>query len=379
MLKLPPLSLYIHFPWCVKKCPYCDFNSHALREKIPDDNYLKHLIGDLQMHETDMQGRQFKSIFLGGGTPSLFPSRTLGQIFEYLVQKQLISDNSEITLEVNPGTVERGLFKDYQAMGINRISLGVQSFQDTKLKKLGRIHCQKEIYLAVEQIIESGINNFNIDLMHGLPSQSIDDALFDLSQAIELNPTHISWYQLTIEPNTSFARCPPELPNESILESIETYGKSLLEENKFQQYEVSAYARNNLISTHNMNYWQFGDYIGIGAGAHSKITNSKENIIKRHWKIKHPKFYMQSAHYRSGTEVIERDQRVYEFVLNALRLTSGFSYDLFESRTGLDRNVLKMAIDKALEFQLIETNENYLIPNKRGKLYLNNLINLFSE
>ncbi|TNF69265.1 MAG: radical SAM family heme chaperone HemW [Gammaproteobacteria bacterium] len=379
MLQLPPLSLYIHFPWCVKKCPYCDFNSHQLKTKLPDSDYLNSLLNDLKIHLNDMQGRQFQSIFLGGGTPSLFPTNSLSLLFNYLFNENLVAENAEITLEVNPGTVERGLFKDYKAMGINRISLGVQSFQNDKLKQLGRIHNKDEIYIAVNEIKTSGIENFNLDLMHGLPNQNTKDALFDLSEAIKLSPTHLSWYQLTLEPNTQFERQPPLLPDEAILEAIELQGKALLAENQFKHYEVSAYAKNGLFSVHNMNYWQFGDYIGIGAGAHSKVTYVKQNAIKRYWKVKHPKFYLKSNAYVSGSEIVDSKQLIYEFALNALRLNFGFSYDLFESRTGLNRNVLTTIINKALKLELIDnTIENQLIPTYKGRLYLNNLINLFS-
>ncbi|MCF6776294.1 radical SAM family heme chaperone HemW [Thiotrichales bacterium 19X7-9] len=379
MLQLPPLSLYIHFPWCVKKCPYCDFNSHQLKSKLPDSDYLNSLLNDLKIHLNDMQGRQFQSIFLGGGTPSLFPTHSLSLLFDYLFNENLVAENAEITLEVNPGTVERGLFKDYKAMGINRISLGVQSFQNDKLKQLGRIHNKDEVYIAVNEIKTSGIENFNLDLMHGLPNQNTKDALFDLSEAIKLSPTHLSWYQLTLEPNTQFEHQPPLLPDEAVLETIESQGKALLAENQFKHYEVSAYAKDGLFSVHNMNYWQFGDYIGIGAGAHSKVTYVKQNVIKRYWKVKHPKFYLKSNIYVSGSETVDSKQLIYEFALNALRLSFGFSYDLFESRTGLDRNVLTTIINKALKLELIDNAiESQLTPTDKGRLYLNNLINLFS-
>ncbi|MCF6766857.1 radical SAM family heme chaperone HemW [Thiotrichales bacterium 19S11-10] len=379
MLALPPISLYIHFPWCVKKCPYCDFNSHTLKNKMPDDEYLDCLIQDLKNHQDDLQGRMFESVFLGGGTPSLFPTEKLAILFEYLTVDQRLAKNAEITIEVNPGAIERGNFNDYRKMGINRVSLGVQSFQSDKLKSLGRIHTTDDIYLAVDELKESGFKNYNIDLMHGLPRQNSEDACFDLQQAISLNPSHISWYQLTIEPNTAFEHQPPKLPEEDELFDIESNGKQLLQEAGYKQYEISAFAKNKQYAKHNLNYWQFGDYIGIGAGAHSKVTYPLDNQIKRIWKIKHPKFYISSEHKVAGSEMIKHQEQTYEFMLNALRLTDGVSVDVLENRISTDQNKLKGMIQQAVDKGLLISDSKVIRPTQHGFLFLNDLINLFAS
>ncbi|WP_116964486.1 radical SAM family heme chaperone HemW [Fastidiosibacter lacustris] len=378
MLKLPPISLYVHFPWCVKKCPYCDFNSHQLRTSLPANEYLQTLIRDLESHHQDLQDRKFSSIFLGGGTPSLFPSLTLSKFFDYLNQHNLTDNNTEITLEANPGTIEHGKFCDYKAMGINRISLGVQSFQNDKLQILGRIHNDQNIYHAVEKLKCAGFNNFNLDLMHGLPNQSVGDAIYDLNQAIALEPTHLSWYQLTLEPNTPFAVKPPKLPDEDLLYEIETQGKALIGEQGFDQYETSAYAKcKTLQAKHNLNYWHFGDYIGIGAGAHSKISYPQQNIIKRYWKRKHPTLYISEKRFPYGQSQIMKEDRPYEFMLNALRLYNGFSTDLFEQTTGLGIETIEQTLDLAINRKLLIQNGKYFIPSKIGQRFLNDLIYLF--
>lgn len=378
MLKLPPLSLYIHFPWCVKKCPYCDFNSHHLKGDIPAKAYLDTLLLDLQSHAHDLQARQFDSIFLGGGTPSLFPSNELFQLFEYLFKHKLIADHAEITIEANPGTIEHGKFSDYKAMGINRVSLGVQSLQNDKLKTLGRIHNAQNVYNAVNELTHAGFNNFNIDLMHGLPNQSIDDALFDLREALALKPTHLSWYQLTLEPNTAFAVKPPKLPDEDLLFTIEQQGKALIKSARFTQYETSAYCKDTKYQArHNLNYWQFGDYIGIGAGAHGKITSPETGIIKRHWKRKNPKLYMQELQFPYGSSDIALDERPYEFMLNALRLQYGFSISQFEQTTGLSIDAIAPQLNKAITRELLTRKSGYFIPTELGQRFLNDLLHMF--
>lgn len=378
MLQLPPLSLYIHFPWCVKKCPYCDFNSHHLKGDVPAQAYLNTLLLDLQSHASDLQNRSFESIFLGGGTPSLFPSAELSQLFDYLFKHRLIAEHAEITIEANPGTIEHGKFSDYKAMGINRISLGVQSLQNDKLKALGRIHNAQNVYLAVDELVRAGFDNFNIDLMHGLPDQSVDDALFDLRAALALKPTHLSWYQLTLEPNTAFAVTPPKLPCEDLLFDIEQQGKALIKTSGFEQYETSAYCKSsNHQAKHNLNYWQFGDYIGIGAGAHGKITLPENGIIRRHWKRKNPKIYMMEQKFPYGTSDIAINERPYEFMLNALRLQHGFSISLFEQTTGFSIDTIAAQLNKAIVRKLLTRESEYFIPTELGQRFLNDLLHIF--
>ena len=378
MLRLPPLSLYIHFPWCVKKCPYCDFNSHALRAPIPDKAYLSTLIADLESHRDDFQGRQFASIFIGGGTPSLFPAQRLAELLHYLDKNNHLAQGAEITLEANPGTVEHGDFHQYRQMGINRISLGVQSLQDDKLKVLGRIHHRREVEQAVNQLKQAGIDNFNLDIMHGLPGQMPEDALFDLKAALGFSPTHLSWYQLTIEPNTAYAVKPPSLPSEEILEEIEIAGKALLSEKRFQQYETSAYAFDrDYRSRHNLNYWRFGDYIGIGAGAHGKVTFPEQGVIKRHWKRKHPLLYLKEKTFPYGQSEINKKDLPYEFMLNLLRLTEGFTPFQFESATGLGISAIRPMLRAAETKGLLKKAQARYRPTALGQRFLNDLIELF--
>ncbi|MFZ9035390.1 MAG: radical SAM family heme chaperone HemW [Francisellaceae bacterium] len=377
MNKSLPLGLYIHFPWCVKKCPYCDFNSHPLRGDIPASDYAGRLLEDLAGHGEDIAGRKIQSVFLGGGTPSLFPLQELESVIDHLFGQDMLAADCEITLEANPGTIERGRFMDYQRMGINRISLGVQSLQNEKLKALGRIHSSDDVRAAVDEIFAAGIENFNIDLMHGLPDQSVNDALYDLKEAMDLNPTHLSWYQLTLEPHTLFAARPPKLPDETLLFEIEEEGKALIAASGFTQYEVSAYARSaSLQSRHNLNYWRFGDYIGIGAGAHGKVTDASGKII-RHAKHKHPKLYLGGRHLMQSQRQVVIDELPYEFMLNALRLNDGFEIELFEKRTGLAYATIQQDIDKAVAKQLIEVQNSRIYPTALGRRFLNDIINLF--
>jgi len=372
------ISIYIHFPWCVRKCPYCDFNSHAVKdESYLSEEYYKKLITDFDTHIVDLQGREVISIFIGGGTPSLFKPEYLGKVLEYIRQNTNFSPDCEITLEMNPGTVERGSISSYENIGINRISLGVQSFQNEKLKTLGRIHNSENVYTTIHEIKESKISNFNIDIMHGLPNQSVEDGVFDISQAIAMEPTHISWYQLTIEPNTLFAARPPKLPDEETLEDIEISGKKLLQESGYQQYEVSAYAKDNLNSVHNSNYWNFGDYIGIGAGAHSKITDLKTKKIKRVWKHKHPKIYTQANNLVKDSSIVTKNELVYEFMLNALRLRDGFNLETIERQTHLPRQAINKQIKIGIGKGLLAVSNNDIKPTAKGYLFLNDCINLF--
>lgn len=287
-----PLSLYIHLPWCIRKCPYCDFNSHGVKDEIPEQQYINTLIQDLDEDLVEIEDRSLISIFFGGGTPSLFSGHAITTLLQEIQKRIPFQKDIEITLEANPGTVEQQYIRAYHEAGVNRLSIGVQSFQDDKLKALGRIHGSQEAQQAIETAKQAGFNNFNIDIMHGLPNQSVEDACYDIQTAIELKPTHLSWYQLTIEPNTVFYSKPPTLPDEDTLWEIEEQGKALLAKAGYEQYEVSAYAKQGRQCQHNINYWEFGDYLGIGAGAHSKITDPKSKKIERKWKVKHPKDYL---------------------------------------------------------------------------------------
>lgn len=372
------VGIYIHFPWCVKKCPYCDFNSHAIKgEEYLSENYYKKLIKDFDSHIDDLQNREVISIFIGGGTPSLFKPEYLGKVLKHIEANSNFNKDCEITLEMNPGTVERGSITSYSDIGINRISLGVQSFQDEKLKILGRVHNSQNVYTTIEEIHQSDINNFNIDIMHGLPNQSVEDAMFDISQAITMKPTHISWYQLTIEPNTLFAVKTPTLPDENTLEEIETLGKKSLGEASFSQYEVSAYAKNKKRSIHNSNYWNFGDYIGIGAGAHSKITNLKTKKIHRSWKQKHPKIYLAAQNPTKGQSTLCQNDLKYEFMLNTLRLKKGFNLELFNQQTFAKYNLIESSVQKGVQKGLLEINKGSIKPTEKGYLFLNDCVNLF--
>lgn len=369
------LSLYIHLPWCIKKCPYCDFNSHELKNELPEDAYIDCLIEDFKSHLIHIQDRQITSIFFGGGTPSLFSAKSLERLLKTLQSLIKFSDDCEITLEANPGTVEQTRFKNYFEIGINRISLGIQSFQADKLKLLGRIHNDIEAHTAIDAIKNAGFTNFNIDIMHGLPNQSCEDALYDLNQAIKYHPTHLSWYQLTIEPNTYFYKHTPILPSEETLEEIEKNGLELLNKNNLKRYEISAYSLENKYSRHNKNYWLFGDYLGIGAGAHSKLTINKE--ITRHWNHKSPHSYMKkSENFISNKITIQKNDIIFEFMLNSLRLFEPVSFEIFEIRTGLNRDVLNIPFSLAIKKGLLK-DRDFIETTNLGKKYLNDLCKIF--
>ena len=383
MIALPPLSLYIHIPWCVKKCPYCDFNSHGAKGEIPEQEYIEHLLQDLQqdLSQNPHQGRQLSSIFIGGGTPSLLSESVLMQLLLGIRKQIEFKDNIEITLEANPGTLEYNKFEGFAKAGVTRLSIGVQSFQAQKLLDLGRIH-NPEQAISAAKYATSAVDTFNIDLMHGLPNQSVEDALSDLSQAIALAPTHLSWYQLTIEPNTQFSSKPPILPNEDVLWEIQQQGHKLLTESGYHQYEISAYAKASHQCQHNLNYWKFGDYLGIGCGAHSKITLIKDqkHSIHRQEKLKHPKGYMNSE-----TEYLYRSWQVansdlpFEYFMNRLRLKQGFNLAEYEQTTGLSSYDIMPAINKACDKGLLQSlpkQGQYKI-SELGSQFYNNLVDLF--
>jgi len=375
-----PLSLYIHIPWCVRKCPYCDFNSHQMPDEIPEKDYIAALLSDLESELPHIWGRPIESIFIGGGTPSLFSSEGIDTLLSGLRERLPLRPSMEITLEANPGTFEQERFKAYRKAGINRLSIGIQSYHQEHLKALGRIHNAEEAINAAHIAKQAGFDNFNLDLMHGLPKQSLDQAMNDLRQAIALEPTHISWYQLTIEKNTLFHHSPPILPDDERLWQIQQQGQQLLTDSGYNQYEVSAYAKKNRQCIHNINYWQFGDYVGIGAGAHGKITQP-DNTITRHQKYRQPEKYIEQARQgkaRSATTTVENKDKIFEFMLNTLRLKQGFSKTLFERRTGLTFSEIDSKINLAINKGLLQqTSDNEYRATKQGWHFLNNLIELF--
>lgn len=371
----PPLSLYIHIPWCVQKCPYCDFNSHALKGEVPHDDYVRHLLSDLDADLPYAQGRCIETIFIGGGTPSLLSGAAMQALLDGVRARLPVDGKAEITMEANPGTVEAARFSAYQRAGINRISLGVQSFDAAKLQRLGRIHGPEEAIRAARLAGELGLRSFNLDLMHGLPEQSIIQALDDLKQAIALNPPHLSWYQLTIEPNTLFGSRPPALPDDDALWDIYEQGHTLLTIAGYQQYETSAYAKPGYQCRHNLNYWRFGDYLGIGCGAHGKISFPDGRIV-RTAKTRHPRGYMQ-GNYRCRQHEVELTERPFEFFMNRFRLLEPAPRGDFSRYTGLPESKIRPQIDAALaQGYLVESPTHWQV-TERGKLFLNSLLELF--
>ncbi|MFK3792048.1 radical SAM family heme chaperone HemW [Pseudomonas piscis] len=375
--QLPPLALYIHIPWCVRKCPYCDFNSHAASPTLPEEEYVDALLADLDQDLPAAHGRELSSIFFGGGTPSLFSAQALGRLLAGVQQRIPFASDIEITLEANPGTFEQEKFTAYRALGINRLSIGIQSFQEQKLEALGRIHSGAEAVRAADMARQAGFDNFNLDLMHGLPDQSLEDALADLRQAIAMKPTHLSWYQLTLEPNTVFWSQPPTLPEDDILWDIQEAGQALLAEHGYAQYEVSAYAQPGRAARHNLNYWSFGDFIGIGAGAHGKLSHPDGRIL-RTWKTRLPKDYLNPAKpFKAGEKALDNDELPFEFLMNALRLTDGVDAALFAQRTGLDLASLAEGRRQAEQSGLLQVEPSRLAATPRGQLFLNDLLQYF--
>lgn len=370
-----PLSLYVHIPWCVRKCPYCDFNSHAQNGELPETEYIDAVMRDLAA-DLQLTGlREVQSIFIGGGTPSLFSAQAIDRLLAEIRDQVVLADGAEITMEANPGTFEQDRFAGFKAAGVNRLSLGVQSFDDACLKSLGRIHSAEEAQKAFVKARQIGFDNINIDLMHGLPGQSLETAQSDLQQALALAPEHLSWYQLTIEPNTEFYVRPPSLPVDDTLWDIQEMGWQLLADNGYQQYEISAYAKPGRQAVHNLNYWQFGDYIGIGAGAHGKLTLADGHVVRR-WKQRQPKAYM-TKEILSGEDAIAVNELPFEFMMNALRLSEGVASELFVQRTGLPLSTLEpLLVDVRKKGLLVEDGER-LAPTKQGRLFLNDLLASF--
>jgi len=387
--ELPPLSLYIHIPWCVRKCPYCDFNSHQAEQELPEAEYVAALMADLEADAFLAQGRPIETVFFGGGTPSLLSAPAIDRILKAVAKTVGLAPDAEITLEANPGTFEQARFRGYREAGVNRLSIGVQSFQEQQLRALGRIHGPEEALTAVEMARAAGFDNLNLDLMHGLPGQTTRQACADVQQAIDLEPEHISWYQLTIEPNTQFYNAPPLLPVEDTLADIQDAGERLLASAGYRQYEVSAYARNEQHARHNLNYWQFGDYLGIGAGAHGKITWPDTRAITRLWKTRLPAHYMQrqqapeplasSRHnpFMAGSEVIDTKALPLDFLLNGLRLNEGIATELFERRTGLTVEALQPQWQTLEQQGLVHSPEPRLMTTELGRRFLNEVLERF--
>ncbi|RUO40655.1 YggW family oxidoreductase [Pseudidiomarina aestuarii] len=374
-MKLPPLSLYVHVPWCIQKCPYCDFNSHALKGGLPEQEYISRLLDDLRADVEWAQGRELHSIFIGGGTPSLLSADAVARLLDGINASVPIAQRAEITLEANPGTFETERFSGFVSAGINRLSIGVQSFHSEHLERLGRIHNPDQAKAAAKHAQSLPLRSFNLDLMHGLPQQTVPQALADLEQALELEPPHLSWYQLTIEPNTAFASRPPQLPNDDRLAEIQERGHELLLSAGYEHYEVSAYAKPGHQSAHNRNYWTYGDYLGIGCGAHSKVTQPTTQQIQRCEKIKHPQGYLdltRSLRYKQWT--VPTDELVYEFFMNQLRLNEAIPKTRFSERTGLTIEHAESSIVTAMEQGLLISTPVEWQTTPLGRRYMNNIL-----
>ena len=371
---LPPLSLYVHIPWCERKCPYCDFNSHLAKDSVDEQAYIDQLLADLDTDlnkfSASLRGRELQSIFIGGGTPSLFKAKSIAALLHGIRKRIPCSQTLEVTLEANPGSSETKKFLGFREAGVNRLSIGAQTFDSHQLKTLGRIHNGNQAIKAAQAAHEAGFDNFNLDIMFGLPNQDTEQALDDVRTAMSLKPSHLSCYQLTIEPNTLFYAKPPKTPQDDALWEMQSVIQQELATQSFQQYEVSAYAQPDRRCQHNLNYWQFGDYLGIGAGAHSKISLNDQQIV-RLWKRKHPKTYIETADKWGGHNQVEADQRAFEFMLNALRLNEGFSTELFEHRTGLLISAIEPVLQKHEDRGMLERDRQYIRPTGFGHERLN--------
>jgi len=395
MLPLPPLSLYIHLPWCVAKCPYCDFNSHALARELPEERYIDALLADLEVDLPRAWGRPVISVFLGGGTPSLFSATAIDRLLAGVRARLQVAPGAEITMEANPGTVEHDRFEAYREAGINRISLGIQSFDDAQLKKLGRIHSAAEAAGAIEAVAAAGFERFNLDLMWALPEQTVDQAVADIERALAFGPRHLSHYQLTLEPNTVFARHPPRLPPEDAVIDMQAACAERIAAAGLHAYEISAWAEPGQESVHNLNYWRFGDYLGIGAGAHGKITLPAEESIVRTRRKSHPRPYLKAlddGRFIAEERTVGSDELAFEYFLNRLRLDEPIALADFEDRTGLPAGTIRNALRRASELDLIRISgvahgrfepelplerSTIIRRTERGHRYLNDLQALF--
>lgn len=375
---MSPLSLYIHIPWCIQKCPYCDFNSHAVKSDTPETEYIAALLNDLAK---DIQRygitRPISSIFIGGGTPSLFSPESINRLLRGIEQQLVLEDDLEVTLEANPGTFESHKFAEFRTLGINRLSIGIQSFNDPLLKKLGRIHSAQEAIHAAEIAHQAGFDNFNLDLMFGLPGAHADSSKIDVETAISLKPTHISFYQLTLEPNTWFHKFPPKLPDDEAIFATQKDCQQILAEHGYQQYEVSAYSKQGSQCRHNLNYWQFGDYLGIGAGAHGKISQALPQQIIRSFKPKSPEQYLRNPHQNGGSDVIAVAELPLEFIMNHLRLKQGFTPETYQATTGLAIETLEPALSACLKQNLLIHNNNHYYCSEKGWNFLDNILEKF--
>ena len=379
MLTIPPLSLYVHLPWCVRKCPYCDFNSYEVKGGLPDEAYVDALLRDLDSEAELVGTRPVQSIFVGGGTPSLFSGPAVERLLAGIRARLTVDAAAEITLEANPGAVETERFAAYRTAGVNRLSIGVQSFRAAKLRALGRVHGEREAARAVGLAREAGFSNINLDLMYALPADDEEGALYDLTRALELEPSHVSWYQLTLEPNTAFWRNPPTLPDDEAVGAVETAGRALLARNGYVRYEISAYARPGFSCVHNLNYWQFGDYVGIGAGAHGKLSDPGRNVIERRAKQRNPRTFMALAGTPAAVAVerVEESERAVEFFMNALRLPEGTSVVRFEERTGQSRANVEGPLREAARRGWLSNAGGALRPTGAGLQMLNTMLALF--
>ena len=381
MLTTPPLSLYVHLPWCVRKCPYCDFNSHEARGPLPFAPYVDALLADLDFDLPLAWGRTVRSVFFGGGTPSLFPPEAIDRFLQGASARLRFAPGCEITLETNPGTAEHGRFELYRAAGVNRLSFGIQSFDDGCLQRLGRIHDSADADAAVKLAQDAGFDNLNLDLMYALPQQTLAMAERDIERAFALQPAHISHYQLTLEPNTVFAARPPSgIPDDDNSWDMQEHCQSLLADRGYLQYEVSAYAQPGRQCQHNLNYWKYGDYLGIGAGAHGKLTLGAEQTVLRRWKHKHPTRYLASAGSEAalgGDERIAPERRPFEFMLNALRLVEGFSLSDFQARTGVERSAIAAPLASAVASGWLTVAGDHVQPTELGRRFTNDVVALF--
>lgn len=377
MLSLPPLSLYVHFPWCVRKCPYCDFNSYTLNGELAEEAYLRRLERDIEAQSVEVAGRAVHSVFFGGGTPSLFSAQTMRRVLEVAHRHLTLRGDAEITLEANPGTIERGAFQEYRAAGITRVSLGAQSFDALALAALGRIHSPAETQRAAEELHAAGLGNFNLDLMYGLPGQDAHGALRDVREALALAPAHLSHYQLTLEPGTVFAAQPPPLPDEDVAADMLAACTEELAQAGFAQYEVSAYARPGMQCGHNLNYWSFGDYLGVGAGAHGKLTLPARGEIIRTTQVRDPRRYQAAADAALARRAIAPRELPFEFMLNALRLCDGFTAATFTERTGLELQAIASPLAVAVQRGLVLSTTTGYRPSALGLRFLNDTLLLF--
>jgi putative oxygen-independent coproporphyrinogen III oxidase len=373
-LVTPPLALYVHFPWCVRKCPYCDFNSYTLAGELAAQPYLQRLARDLEAQGQSVRGREVISVFLGGGTPSLFPPEAIARVLQAARRHLAFAVDAEVTLEANPGAIERGAFHEYRAAGITRVSLGAQTFDAQALRTLGRIHSPDETRRAAAELHAAGLANFNLDLMYALPGQDLAGALADVRQALELAPAHLSHYQLTLEPGTVFAAHPPPLPPEDAAAAMHAQCTQLLAGAGFARYEVSAYARAGARCRHNLNYWNFGDYLGVGAGAHGKLTCSHDADIVRTTQLREPRRYLAAADAVLARRSIPLHERPFEFMLNALRLTHGFDRASFCARTGLPWESVAAVLERQRQRGLLEASAAGYRPSAQGLLFLNDLL-----